>query len=70
MPEFTCLRDKESKCLSYCAIYDPEKVLTGSEDLRNEHWTGGTNGKQEYVEVESWIFFQKRQKLQEVAENQ
>jgi hypothetical protein len=44
LPEFTGLSDKEMKYVLHCVIYDPEKVLDGLEDLRDEHWTGRMNG--------------------------
>lgn len=50
-------------------LFMTQKVLAGSEDLRDEHWNGGTGVTQD--RWRSWVLVQKRkQMLQKVAEKQ
>lgn len=50
-------------------LFMTQKVLAGSEDLRYEHWDGGTGVTQD--RWGSWVLVQKRkQMLQKVAEKQ
>lgn len=61
LPELTHLGGKEGKGVLFKSIvHNPEKVLDGSEALRGDVQIRITSGNQEYMEMGSWLLFQKK----------